>query len=196
MRFGLCCSLLVPALLPAQFDLTVRTGFVAHGPHATDAAASGAPSFRPGSGGEAALGLGVVAGDWRIAVGYRRAPADLVLRGDDAGIITPDAIAAHGLTLELGRRIAGPATGSTLHVLLGAERTSWSFPGLDEPTRSGWGGVVALEGAVPFGRRVAGVVRVEGARSASLFTEEELPDGFSREAANRVGLSVGIRVRQ
>lgn len=194
MRFGLFCSLLVPALLPAQFDLTVRSGFVAHGAHATDGVASGAPTFRPGSGGEAAVALGARVGTWRVAVAMRRAPADLVLRGDDAGIITPDAITATAVGLELGRRLAGAPGGPELDAFLGAERVSWSFPGLDEPTRSGWGGLVALEGVVPFGRRAAGVVRLEGARGGSLFTEEELPDGFARRGASRIGLSVGLRL--
>lgn len=194
MSTRLLMLLLVPVLLPAQVHLTSRVGFAAHGAHAVDRGGADSPSFRPGTGGEVVLALGLDRGAWRVALGARRGPADLILRGSEAGVITPDAITATGLGLELGRRLAGGASGPTLHVLLGAERISWSFPGLDEPSRSGWNAVAALEGEVPLGRMVAGVVRVDGARGSSLFTADELPDGFVVTTASRVGLSVGIRV--
>ncbi len=194
MRRTLLSLLLLPAALSAQVDLTIRSGFAAHGAHAADEHASGAPSFRPGTAAEAAIAIGVRRGSWRVAVTLRRAPADLILRGSDAGIITPDALAATAMALELGHRIAGSPGRATLSLLAGVERVRWSFPGLDEPARSGWGALAALEGTTRLAARLDILVRVDAARTASLFTDEELPTGFTRMSASRIGLSVGIRV--
>jgi hypothetical protein len=184
---------LFPALLPAQVHLTTRTGFVAHGPHAVDKTASDEPSFRPGTAGELALVLGIDRGEWRVAVFLRRAPADLILRGAEAGVITPDALRATGLGLEVGHLLAGRLGQPSLHLLLVLERTNWSFPLLNEPARHGWGGGAALEGAVPLGGRFAGILRLDGARTGSLFSEDELPQGYQRQPATRMGLSLGLR---
>lgn len=190
----LLALLLLPAVLPAQVHLTVRAGFVAHGAHATDGTATGSPTFRPGTGGEIAAALGADFAAWRVEFAARRAPADLVLRGGDLGVITPDALTATGLAIGLGRRLVGGPGRATVHALLAAEWTRWTFPGLAEPPRSGWGGVLAVEGAVPLGGRLHGVVHLDAARSPSVFSDDDLPDGFARNAASRVGLSVGIRV--
>lgn len=196
MRLRLLALLLTPAALPAQVHLTIRTGFVAHAAHATDGAATGSPTFRPGTAGDIAAALGIDRGAWRAELSLRRAPADLVLRGSDIGVITPDALTATGLAVGLGRRLAGAPERATLHVMLAAERTRWSFPGLAEPARSSWGALVALEGAVPLGGRLHGVVHLDAARSGSLFSDDDLPDGFARKVASRIGLSVGLRLRR
>lgn len=196
MRLCLLLTLLLPAALPAQFHLTSRVGIADHTGHARDVTDEDEPTFGPGVTRDASLAIGVDRGPWRLGISVRRETADLVLAGHTSGIITRDALAAWQGGLELGRRIIGGLGAPSLHLLLGAGLTRWSFPGFDDPARNRLGGWLALDGALPLSRRFDGVLRLEILGSTSLFEEADLPEGYQSLVARRIGLSLGLRWRR
>lgn len=193
MPIRLLLALLLPAAMSAQVHLTSRFGIADHGGHARDATDEDEPTFGPGVTLDATLTLGVDRGPWRVAVVVRRESADLVLVGHTSGIITRDALAAWHGGLELGHRIVGAPGAPSLHVLLGAGFTRWSFPGFDDPARNRLGGWLALDGALSLSRRLDGVLRMELLSGKSLFEQADLPEGYESLTAHRIGLSLGLR---
>lgn len=196
MPVRLLLVLLLPVVLPAQFHLTARAGIADHGGHARDVSDSDEPTFGPGVTRDATLAIGVDRGSWRLGIVLRRETPDLVLAGHTSGIITRDALAAWHGGLEVGRRVVGGPGVPTLHLIVGAGLTQWSFPGFDDPARHRLGAWLALDGALPLSARLDGVLRLEAQGGQSLFEEADLPEGYQSLAARRIGLSLGIRWRR
>lgn len=194
-RFLLLTMLLAPATAAAQWHVTLRTGVAGHSAHADAGSASDEPSFRPGTGIVVAGAAGYEHGPWRVALMVGRETPDLVLRGDDSGLITPDALRALDLGLEVGRRVAGTPGSATLHLSGGVARTRWSFADVDEPPRWRWRGLAALDGALPLAGSLDGTLRLEGAREAGIFLADELPDGYRSHGAWRATMALGVRWR-
>lgn len=183
---------LLPAPLPGQLDLTLRWEVVGHAGHA-EAPGDDHPTMAPGVGTGLVAAFGFQREGWRGQLGLRRGTADLVLRGEASGIITPAALRETTLTLDLGRTVLGAEGRPTLALLAVISRHRWSFPRHDDPARTRWGGGVALEAAVPVTGRWRAIVRGELASAGSLFVAEELPGGFAPRGARRAGLGVGVR---
>jgi hypothetical protein len=196
MPIRLLLTLLFPAALPAQLHLTARLGVADHSGHARDEADPEQPTFGPGTTRDGTIALGLDRGVWRFAISVRRETPDLVLVGESSGIITRNALESWHAGIELGHRVAGHPALPSLHVLVGAGVTRWSFPGFDYPPRSRLGAWAAMEGATPLVGRLGGVIRLEGMRTASLFEGEDLPEGYESLSARRLGLSLGLRWRR
>jgi hypothetical protein len=193
-RATLLLLLLLPLPLPAQIDITVRWGVVGHGGHA-DAPTDDRPSMHPGIGDDLSAAMGFNSGGWRTALGLRRGTSDLVLVGEESGIITPGALRDLGLTVELGRVLVGAPRGPLLTLLATLSRHSWSFPRFGDPARTRWGAGIVVESGVPIVGRWVGVIRAELERSGSLFADDELPSDFVKRGAHRASLGVGLRWR-
>ena len=191
-RSTLLLLLLLPLPLAAQIDLTLRWGVAGHGGHA-DATTDDRPSMHPGTDTDPTAAIGVRRGGWRAALGVRRSTSDLILAGEESGIITTDALRDLSLSLDLSRVIIGTVRGPRLSLLATLSRHSWSFPRFDDPSRTRWGTGLAIEGEVPLTGRWVGLVRADLERSGSLFTNDELPGDFTRRGAQRRSLGVGVR---
>jgi hypothetical protein len=182
----------LPAPLTAQVDLTAHWAVAGHAGHAA-APTDDQPSMHPGIGGEVTAAIGFRRGRWRTQLSVRSNSSDLVLVGDASGIITPGAVRDLALTLELGGVVAGAGGGPSLAILATLSRHRWSFPQFDDPTRTRWGGGLAVEASIPITGRWLGVVRAEAGMAGSLFEEAELPADFVRQRARRSALGVGVR---
>ncbi len=184
--------LLTPCPLAAQIDLTMRWSVAGHGGHA-DAATDDRPSMHPGPETVPTAAIGIRRGGWRAALSVRRSTSDLILAGEESGIVTTDALRDLSLSLDLGGVIAGTAHGARLSLLGTLSRHSWSFPQFEDPSRTRWGTGLAIEAEVPLTGRWVGLVRADLERSGSLFTDDELPGDFTRRSARRRSLGVGVR---
>lgn len=196
MLVRLLIALFVPAGLSAQIHFTALVGVADHSGHATDLSDGEHPSFGPATTRESAIALGVDRGPWRIALRFRRESPDLILVGETSGIITRDALSASHLGLELGRRILGHRPEPSLHLVGGAGITRWEFPGFEDAPRNRYGAWLALDGGLPLHAHIEGVLRLEALTSTSLFTSEDLPEGYTSRSARRFGLSLGLRWRK
>lgn len=198
MTTRLCCAvalLAAPLPLAAQFHLAASAGAATAAGHARAPDEPGEPVLRPDPTRDAAISAGMDRAGWRLAARARRTHADLVIRDDEAGIVTVDVLRATALGLEVGRRLVGTPTTPALWLSGGVASERWSFPEIAEEARTRLLLTVALEGEVPLGARFQGTVRLEAGSSPSAFTTEELPEGFATERARRGAMHVGIRWR-
>lgn len=188
-----CLLLLAPATAAAQFDVTLLAGASTHGAHADDPSTPDHPGFAPSSSRALLAAVGYRRGAFRIAVSVRTERPDLVLRGDDAGVITPDALRLVVVALSAGRRILGDAGRAELAVEAGVARSRWSFRGFDDPPSAGWSAQAALEAALPFASHWAGILRLDGGIGGSMFPDEPI-EGYRSRTPLRATLSVGLRL--
>lgn len=187
-----CLSLLVPATVAAQFDATLLAGVSAHGVHADDPSTPDHPGFAPSSARALLVAIGYRHGSTRIVLSVRTETPDLVLRGADAGVITPDALRLVTVALSVGRRIVGEEGRPELGVEVGVARSRWSFRGFDDPASSGWSALAAVEASLPIAARWAGVLRLDGAIGGSMFPDEPI-EGYRSRTPLRATLALGIR---
>jgi hypothetical protein len=178
--------------LAAQVDVTIRAGTARHGAHARDPDAVDHPRFAPGDATTLAAAIGYRRGRTRLALAVRRESPDLVLRGDDAGILTPGVLTATSLSLAASRVVVGTPAVATLALEVGVSRLRWSFAGFDDPPHATWAGLGALEGALPLTRRLQGILRLEGNVGGSMFADEPL-EGYRTTTPLRASLELGLR---
>jgi len=185
--------LLLPVPMIAQVDLTVRLVESRHGSQASAPDIGDGPSIRPLADLGPGLEIGLRRGDWRVSVGTARITHDLVLQGGDAGIITPDVLRGVDLAVQVGRPILRHGDAS-IELAAGVIGTRWSFVGLGDPSRWRWGPVASLAGVLPLSGGVSAVTRLAVSRAGGIFTDEEIPEEYTRESANRFEWSVGLRL--
>lgn len=187
-------SLAAAAPLSAQVGLAFRSGHSVHLGHAEAAGLIDSPSLRPGGTADHALEIALDRNGWRLAAIRQWSGGDLVMRGEESGVISPDAVKSTGHMVTAGRRIggAGPAA---LHGFVGAVRRQWSFPVLAGGTTSGWGALLGVEMEWAAFRGIALTFRYEIERGGSFVGEEDLPEGYRLRAGHRAGFSAGLRWR-
>lgn len=192
-RHLLVLSLLLPTPLLGQFDVTVRLVEARHSSQASAPDQGDGPSIRPLADLGPGVELGLRRGFWRLAVGASQITHDLVLQGDEGGIVTPGVLRGTNVTAQIGRPIAQHGE-SHLELAAGVVGTRWSFVGLGDPSRWRWGPVVSLEGVFPLSPRIGMVSRLAASRSGSVFEDDEIPEGYARQGSNRFEWSVGLRI--
>jgi len=193
MRRTLLLLLLSPAALAAQFDFTVRAGLAAHGTHAHDPSASDHPGFAPSTSVTLGAAVGYARGKSRAAIALRHQAPDLVLRGDDAAVVSPGVLRQLTLAATVGRRLAGGSATPALWVEVGVARSRWSFRGFDDPPHAGWTALAALEATLALAGRWHGVLRVEGGLGGSMFAEAPI-EGYTTRTPTRGTVELGLRL--
>lgn len=188
----LCLLLCVPLTLPAQWRLALTTGSSTVRGDARDDADTDRPELRDDHPSTIRLALGRDAGAWRISAGVEHIGADISESSASTAIVTPAALHAWGAMAEAGRRLAGHSGTAALYLLVGGELTHWSFDMADGSGRSRGAVQGAAELDFPVGRRWSAVVRGEVATGGSVFSADELPDGFARISRRRSGVNLGI----
>jgi hypothetical protein len=196
VRLALLLILFAPASVVGQFHATAFLGFADHAAHARDHADPEHPAFQPGVSRAFGVAIGFDRAAWRFALVARTEAPDLILGGVSSGLITPNALEAMHVGAEVGRRVAGSGSLPSLHILLGAGVTRWSFPDFEDQPRSRFTGSAALESGIPLGRHFDGVVRLEVAATGSLFDAEDLPEGYEARTGGRGALALGLRWRR
>lgn len=185
--------LLLPVPMMAQIDLTARLVESRYASQASAPDIGDGPSIRPAADLGPGLEVGLRRGDWRVSVGTAMITHDLVLQGGEAGIITPDVLQGLDVAVQIGRPILQNG-GASLELAAGVIGTRWSFVGLSDPSRWRWGPVASLAGVLPLSGRLSAVTRLAASRAGGIFTNEEIPEGYERQSANRFEWSVGIRL--
>jgi hypothetical protein len=182
-----------PGAVQAQVHLTVQTSLVEHRGHAYDALDSEGASLMPATAREFAIGIGMDRGTWRLSLTAATSSPDLLVLGDDTGIVTRNVLESTTLGIAIGPRILGGPGQAELHLLAGATINRWSFSYLGDPARNRTLFTIAAEGAMPLTGSIRGVMRLEGGFGSSLFYQDDLPEGYQTRGARRVSMAVGLR---
>lgn len=189
----LALSLLLPASLCAQFDVTLRAVEARYGSHASASERSDAPSIHPLADLGPGIEVGFRRGEWRVGLGASRVTHDLSLSSGEGGVTTPNVLQGIDLTLQVGRSLVQHA-GSSIEVAAGISGTQWSFIDLEDPSRWRWGPVVSAAGVLPVSGTLGIVSRVALSHANGAFDDDELPDGFTASGTNRFEWSIGVRI--
>ena len=176
----------------AQWRLTLMQGSASVQGHSRDESSPDHPAFLPDRPNSVGLTLGHESGPNRLAIDLRRTLADLALRGPGTTIVTRGALHAWSVGVEAARRLAGDTGHPTLHCGLALLVERWNFDLGASEARWRTAGRGALEVGLPIAGRWIGVVRGEMTASASIFTADELPDGYVRKMGWRRGILVGL----
>ncbi|HRP07800.1 MAG TPA: hypothetical protein PLL69_04870 [Gemmatimonadales bacterium] len=194
MKHLLPALIAIPTLLSAQIQLTGSLVVARHHGHSLAAEDAGQPRILPGAGLGGALAISMDRGPLRLALMLeRQGGADLLIVGDESGVVTRDMINSTSFGLDLGARIAGDTELASLHLLAGIRSIRWSFDGVEDPAVTRVGAVLAIEGATPVGPRLHSVIRADATFSGGLFDADQLPEGYERETGRRLALMVGLR---
>ena len=176
----------------AQWRLTLRQGTGSVWGHSRDEGSPDHPAFLPDRPMSFALAISRDVGRQRVTIDLRRTSADLALRGPGTTIVTRGVLHASSAALEAARRLAGAAGRPTLHGGIGVAVERWQFDLGASDARWRVGGRGALEVGLPIHGRWDAVLRGELAASASIFTTDELPEGYVRKTGWRRGGAIGV----
>ena len=183
--------LFAPVPAAAQWRLTLLHGTAEVWGHSRDEGSPDHLAFLPDRPSSNVLVVGRDLGRTRLSVEVRRTTADLTLRGPGTAIVTRSALHAWGVALEGGRRLAGADGRPTLHGSLGVLMERWDFDVNASGARWRAAGHGALEVGVPITRRWQGIFRGEMMAGPSVFSADELPEGYVRKAGWRRGVMLG-----
>lgn len=175
----------------AQWRLTLLHGTASAWGYSRDDSSPDHAAFLPDRPNSYAIAIGRDFGRHRVTLDLRRTGADLALRGPGTTIVTRGALHAWGAALEGARRLAGAAGRPTLHSGLGVIVERWNFDLGASEARWRMAGRGALEVGLPITRRWNGVLRGELTASSSIFSAEELPEGYVRRTGWRTGMVIG-----
>lgn len=176
----------------AQWRLTLLHGNAAVSGYSRDAGSPDPLAFLPDRPSSSSIAIGRDLGRSRLTFEMRHTGADLTLRGPGTAIVTRGALHAWGAALEGSRRLAGATGRPTLHAGLGLMMERWHFDVDVGDARWRIAGRGALEMGVPITRRWQGVVRGEVTASPSVFSADELPEGYVRKVGWRRGVELGV----
>ena len=185
--------LLLPAApLEAQWRLSLSAGSAATSGHSRDTLDDEQPAILPDHPVDWTLALVRQHRAWRLGVDGHRVTSDLAIRGRSTTLVTRTALSAWGVGAELARRIASPMAGPQFWVAAGGVYERWSFDiaGGEARWRAAARGALQLD--IPLVRHWSGMIRGEASLGCSLFRREELPEGYQRRAARRLGLQLGV----
>lgn len=176
----------------AQWRLALLHGTATVSGYSRDESSPEQLAFLPDRPASDIIALGLDRGRSRLSVEVRRTSADLALRGQGTAIVTRGALHAWSLGLEGARRLAGASGRATLHGGLGLMVERWDFDVDANGARWRVAGRAALEVGMPITRRLSGVVRGEVTASPSVFSTDELPEGYVRKMGWRRGVVMGV----
>jgi hypothetical protein len=175
----------------AQWSLSLRAGNAASHGDARNDTDPAHPEFHADRPATTTIALGRDLDAWRISAEVRRTTADLSEIGNSSVVVsTRGAFEAWGAGIEVGHRLAGRLPGATLHGSAGVGADHWQL----DLSAARWRPSVrgALEADFPIGQRWFVVLRGEAAAGPSVFTAEELPEGFAQRRMWRTGVALGI----
>jgi len=188
----LSALLLTPRHLSAQWHLALATGPATTSGHSRDDLDPEQAQILPDHPATWSVGISREQGAWRLRIDGSRITSDLAIRGSTTSLVTRDALSAWGVGLEVSHHLLGIPASPALWGGIGVigERWSFSTAGGDSRWRAALRGSLQLD--LPFSTRWAALVRGEAFVGGSLFTTDELPEGYSRHAAVRAGLLLGV----
>lgn len=182
-----------PTALAAQWRLAVLTGSATSHGDARDDSDPTHPEFHADRPVTLTLALARDAGPWRLRLEGRRVTADLSEVSRSVAVTTFGAFEAWGAGIELGVRIAGHPSAAELRAGLGLGGDRWSLDGATVRWRATAAGSLEADFAVAHGWTA--VVRGEVTIGPSIFSAEELPEGFTRRTSWRTGIALGVARR-
>lgn len=190
-RLVLCCLLAAPLPLGAQWQLTLTSATASIRGDSRNPLGDPPTELRVDHPTIGAFGVSRDVGRWRLGFASRYTAADLSEVGGGTAATNLDAVRAFGISTEGGFRVFGHVGGPSLYALAGATLERWSFSQLDSDRSRG-----AVQGAVeadlPAGRRWIALIRAEVAAGPSVFSNEEIPEGFTLATHWRSGIGVGV----
>ena len=179
--------------LAAQWRVAVLSGSATSHGDARDDSDPAHPEFHAERPATLAVTLARDAGRWRVSVEGRHSTADLSEVSHSVAVTTFGAFKAWGAGVELGVRIAGRPLAPELRAGLGVGGDRWSLDGAGARWRATARG--SLEADFPVARAWSAVVRGEATIGPSVFTAEELPEGFVQRKMWRIGIALGAARR-
>lgn len=188
----LSALLLTPCHLAAQWRLALATGPATTAGHSRDDLDSDHAEILPDHPATWSVGVSREHGAWRLRLDGSRISSDLAIRGSTTSLVTRDALSGWGVGLEASRRLLGQRELPSLWGGLGVAGEHWSFTtvGGDARWRATLRGSLQLD--LPLSLHWAALVRGEAFVGSSLFSEDELPEGYSLHPALRAGLLLGV----
>jgi hypothetical protein len=179
--------------LGAQWRAVLLSGSaISHG-EARDDSDPAHPEFHADRPATLTVSLARDAGRWRVSVEGRHSTADLSEVSRLVAVTTFGAFEAWGGGAELGVRLAGRPSAPELRAGLGLGGDRWGLDGAAARWRATARG--ALEADFPVAHAWSAVVRGEATTGPSVFTADELPEGFTQRRAWRTGIALGIARR-
>jgi hypothetical protein len=182
-----------PTALTAQWRLAVLTCTATSHGDARDDSDPTHPEFHVDRPVTLTLALARDAGTWRVSLEGRRLTADLSEVSRSVAVTTFGAFEAWGAGIELGVRIAGHPSAAELRAGLGLGADRWSLEGASARWRATTAGSLEADFAVARGWNA--VVRGAVTIGPSVFSAEELPEGFARRTSWRTGIALGVARR-
>jgi hypothetical protein len=184
--------LLGPTTLHAQWQWTLAISTASERGHARADDDPERPEIAPDHPATLSVGVSRSGAAWRIGLRLARTESDLAVRGLETAVVTRGTLAAWGVAVEMGRRVAGRTGAPELALLAGASLARWTFPGTGSEARILPAMHGAVEGQVPLRARWHAIVRGEVAIGGSLFREGELPLGYTTRPGQRAGIQLGV----
>jgi hypothetical protein len=150
-------------------------------------------SFRPFR--PTTFGVEVERRSGKLGIGLllRYAEAGLALEGEDAVVAVDGIFKIYGGSAEIVYQIASVGSHCNLLLHAGPLVELWSI--IDEDSKVYLGVQSAVSLNIPFGRHMAGSLRVGGALSPSPFTREQLEPGFEPRTLWRRGVAARVEYR-
>lgn len=189
---ALLLALLAPVPAAAQWRATLLVGGARVTGHARADDDPDRRAFLPHHASSLDLALDREAGSWRAGIRLARLAADLALLGETAGALVRDALHGWRLGAVGGRTLLGDPDGARLTLLAGLDAERWTLDGVSDGTRSRVAVHATAEVAAPLGGAWRLALRYGVATGASLWREDDLPEGFARRAGRERRWSVGV----
>lgn len=181
-----------PSALAAQWQVALRHGTAtSHGDAQADLDPAH-PELQANRPRTWTLALAREYSGWRLSADLHRTTADLAEISASSSVTTNSVLAAWGVGLEAARRIAGRTGVPSLLLGGGVTVDRWTFDVAENAPRTRIAVRGALEAELPISRTWSAVIRGELLNGSSVFTPEELPEGFSTRRATRLGIALGI----
>lgn len=179
--------------LNAQWRIAALSGSATSHGDARDDSDPAHPEFHADRPATLTVVLAREAGPWRVSAEGRHSTADLSEVSRAVAVTTFGAFEAWGAGVELGVRIAGHSSTPELRAGLGLGGDRWSLDGAPARWRVTARG--SLEADFPLARAWSAVVRGEATTGPSIFTADELPEGFTQRGMWRTGIALGVARR-
>ncbi|MGH7583773.1 MAG: hypothetical protein ACREL5_11160 [Gemmatimonadales bacterium] len=194
IRFLCAAVLIVPLRVGAQWHVALLGGTATTQGDSRDTLAADHAEIRADRMTVATLAIERAGEAWRVGAELRRLTGDLSEVTASASIDARGVVSAWGAAVTVRRRIT-PGMGAALWALVGAGADRWSFDLAGGDPRWRLALHAALESEFPVGGDWSVLVRAGVTAGPSIFREDEVAEGFTRQTALRPGYAVGLARR-
>jgi hypothetical protein len=180
--------------LAAQWSVSTEVGMLRFWGAAVDTAAPDDPSgARPSPSTSVSVRVQRRCGTIGLGIGVLHSSGGIGVEKKTIAVEEKDVVQLDEVLLDAALRVASPGPGGAVVLHLGPVIDRWSPVDVPRRTRIGARAAVSLD--LPIGARWTGTFAAGVALSASLFLDDEVPEGFVLRAMWRRALSAGIQLR-